>query len=346
MRILLNGAYSTHSGYGSDMVGMAKALVNLGHDVVPLPVTVVPGMPKEVAQLFAKELKAPFDLGVAHLPPSELAATEYSAKSCRAVLGWTMWEKTRMDVASLQYAETWPDFDLLLCYDRVTADAIDALGMELETRLLQGGVEADAWPYVRRDWHATPFKFGQLGQLHARKDPFTAIEAFTQLQEDGELEGAEMHCKTNVPGLHPQMMARWPNVFIDLSIMTRPQVRDWYADKHVLVSPSHGEGKNLPCLEFMLTGGVTMATGWGGHQTWQHESYCYVLDYDLVPVNGELDVRHAQVRIEHLKSQMVDAYRNRSRCEAMGKLASSVIRQQSDWKAVANRMLQMGSRKL
>ena len=73
-----------------------------------------------------------------------------------------------------------------------TVIPVDKLGM------LQGGFSPEVWqPPVERDWTGDWFGFCMVGQLHDRKDPFLAIEAFRELrQERGtDFEGAELHLK-------------------------------------------------------------------------------------------------------------------------------------------------------
>ena len=44
--------------------------------------------------------------------------------------------------------------------------------------LLQGGYDPSEWSFVERDWAKDRFIFCMVGQLHERKDPWVAIEAF------------------------------------------------------------------------------------------------------------------------------------------------------------------------
>lgn len=55
-----------------------------------------------------------------------------------------------------------------------------------------------------------------------------------------------------------------PNIHIIAEDYTPEQLRDLYHACQVMVFPTHGEGFGLPPREFAATGGIALATDWGG----------------------------------------------------------------------------------
>lgn len=340
MRIGLKGPFNAYTGYGNDLLGIAKALDDLGHDVVPVPRDVVPGFSQQVANLFTKTVTGKYDLLLFHDDPGHLVTSEGMRHKAEAIVGWSMWEKSRIDKGDVKGLGRKPlkYMDMLVAYDPVSAEAFEQYYKGLPVRVLQGGIDASRWQYVERDWSGT-LRFCMLGQLHMRKDPFVAIDAFRELRDEGELKDAELHLKTNVPGLHPAIERLIPGVHVYCDSWPPSRVRQFIESNHVLLAPSKGEGKNLPALEMQLSGGVSVCTAWGGAQMWQHEDYSPKLRYDLVPTGPGLKSVHAAADKEHLKQIMLDLYENRAKTKRMGEVASQNIRMMCDWKVVVEKFL-------
>ncbi len=338
MRVLLIGPFDVFTGYGSDLVGLARAMNERGFDVVPYPTSVMAGLPMDVARMFAKDPRGRYDLGIVHTPPFQLKASDHVRRACSRLVGWTMWERTEFsppDDAELD----WSPFDLMLCYDGVTLEALRAYDDSVPMRVLQGGVDESAWPYMERDWFGK-FGFLMLGELHARKDPWVAIDAYRELREDGELEDSVLQLKTSVPTLHPEIEKLIPGVKIHGGYWPREKVLDLYRESHVLLAPSRGEGKNLPALEMQLTGAPVIATAWGGHTTWLHPEYSWPLAYELHPAEPGGVGFQARASKDHLKDLMVTAYEDREEARRKGKVASGAIRSTHSWGTVLQRLVQ------
>lgn len=342
MRIGLAGPYNAYTGYGNDLLGLAKALDAAGVDVVPVATSIMTGLPPEVAKLFCKDPAGKFDVLLRHVPPFDQAVPDYTRSKADLIVGWSMWEQSELNRADMrghrQGRRPWKNLDMLLAYDQVSMGAFEHYDSRVPMKLLQGGIWADKWEYVERDWFGT-FKFCMLGELHMRKDPFVAIDAYRELRDAGELKDSEFHLKTSVPGLHPAIGELIPGVHIHCGMWSPQRVREFVESSHVLLSPSKGEGKNLPALEIQLSGGVAVCTGWGGPQMWQHRSYSPVLDYELVPIGPGSTSMQAAASKEHLKEIMLDLYENRAKAKEMGRIASGVIRKMCDWPKVVETLL-------
>lgn len=349
MKVLLQLPLSKYVGYGNDGIGIAQALTKAGVDVYLNPTHVDAPLPKDITDLLQKTLTAPFDLTIVHLDPSQLIISEAAREATGLAVAWTMWESTSMSRmrgysklrGNLKY------FDALLNYDQVGLDALAPhVPRKVKTGILQGGFWPQDWPYVERDWHHPEqgFWFSMVGQLHRRKDPFAALQAFNELQDEYPEEMADVHLalKTSVPGLHPAIETACKNVKIYYESWTIETLKAFYASTHCLLAPSRGEGKNMPALEMQSTGGVAIATDWGGHKGWLNPDYSYPIDYDLIlsdPVRAPGNLE-AAVRKESLKAQMLRVVRNRGEAEHKGRLASETLRRTHDWENVMDGFFQ------
>jgi glycosyltransferase involved in cell wall biosynthesis len=350
VRIALKVPLSPFIGYGNDGIGIATELDAYGADVHIVPGAYVDSpLPQVVADLFTKDKLDRYDLTLHHMDPDNFRNPEGWEETAGLKVGWTMWEFSNfLNLATHEtLRERLEPYDVFLAYDEVTAGALREY-FDGEIRVLQGGFLPENHTPIERDWHDPDhFRFCMVGQLHDRKDPFVAIQAFNELKHEypEEFAGAELHLKNSIPGAFPVaevMNETYAPVKIRIynDIWDKETLDMFYANMHVLLAPSRGEGKNLPALEFQSTGGAVIATNWGGHTQWLNRAYNYPLDYTLHPVDI-YENRHtlnARASKEHLKELMLHVYRNRAEVKQKAQLASSVIPQAHSWEAVIRRM--------
>lgn len=339
MKVLLNVALDTVSGYGNDGVGIVRALNHLGVEVHVVPVAVVPPIPAEVAQTFVRAYEPPYDLTIVHLDPNQLVISDGVRALSKRVVGWTMWEFEEFTPESrFLIPEQMANFDLLLFYDEVSQKALAPLSMGVPHKVLQGGFWSEDWKFMERDWSGT-FRFLMVGALNARKDPFAAIEAFAKLKaEHGDDFDAELTLKTNKPGLHPSIEEVYPGVNIRYQWWSQERLRQEYARTHCLLAPSRGEGKNVPALEAQSTGIPVIATNYGGHRQWMREEFAYPLGF-----RREVDEMGTSARADRdeLARLMWHVYTHRDEARRKGELASRTIPAAADWVTVMRRCLDM-----
>lgn len=344
MKVLANVPLSRYSGYGQDGIGLVQALVRAGVDVRLRPAHVDAPLPEDVCRVLMRPLEPPFDLALVHVDPGSMDVSNATRANSKLIVGWTMWEYTSVSNMDRSARKTLRrrtrHLDLLLCYDEVSRAALEPR-VDCPVAVLQGGFDPALWKPQRRDWGSDRFGFCMVGALSPRKDPFVAIQAFQSLKDDPgvEFDGAELHLKTNVAGLHPAMAEHIPKMRVHYAVWPMDVLVKFYAANHVLLAPSRGEGKNVPALEFMSTGGTAIATNWGGHVQWMNPSYAYPLDYIERPVDeGHPDCLQARASVEHLRDLMLHTYRNRDEARAKGDLAASVIPEMCSWDAVVERL--------
>lgn len=343
MKVLIKAPLSPYTGYGNDGIGMARAFMRWGADVYLQPTIVQAPLPEDVAVLLAKELRAPFDLAINHVDPAALDSTQGIASASAVCIGWTMWEYSNLGnlPGRSKLRKKLREFDAVVGYDDVTVDGFRS-HFSGPLIIQQGGFWPKDWPLMERDYFEENFYFCMLGVLSERKDPFVAIEAFIMAQREHPefAKHARLSLKTNVPGLHSSMADVHEGLRIYYDNWPYETVLKFYESQHVLVAPSRGEGKNMPALEFMSTGGTVIATDWAGHTQWLDSSYAYPLDYELKPVSPEYpNTLNARASVQHLKELMIHTFENRAEVKRKADLAGQIIPRACSWDTVIENLM-------
>ena len=358
MKVLIKTPVSPFSGYGNDGIGIVQAFLRRGDDVYLQPTGIEAPVPAEVAHLLTKELTAPFDLYLNHIDPMQLEVTPAVARVSGVSVGWTMWEYTNllnMDADSLEtLPERLENFDLLAGYSDIDVPAFEPY-FNGPIVVQQGGFNPGQWPEQIRDHsNEKEFRFFMIGVLSERKDPFVTISAFQLAREmDPEFRRwARLSLKTSVPGLHhkiedmfrdndPETGEEYTACRVFYDVWPTEVVQEFYNVQDVLVAPSRGEGKNMPALEFMSTGGTVIATDWAGHRQWLSPEYAYPLDYTLQPESAENpETYNARASVEHLTQLMLHTFHNRAEVAEKGRIAAQVVPAMSSWDKVVARLLE------
>lgn len=237
-------------------------------------------------------------------------------------------------------------FDLVLGYDPVSLSALEPfVPKTVKTGILQGGYESSLWKPIDRDWHGPRFQFVMHGQINARKNPWAAIEAWHKLKaEKGDaFAGARLLLHTSAPGtLFPELNVPFAHVGIKVVVaaLDMASLKDMYAASHCLLSPSRGEGKNLPALEFGTTGGAVAATNFGGHTMWMGDDWAYPLDYKMQATFGHCPwgAHDARVQTDHLADRLWHIYTHREEARQKGLKAAELFPKMCDWSVVVENL--------
>lgn len=345
-RVLLKSPFSQYSGYGHDGFELLRALHHWGADVYAQPTWLDVPIPGDLLPLFGKPLEAPFDLTICHWDPSHLAITREARQATRLAVAWSMWEMTSLSPhckgrSHMREQLRW--FDAFLGYSDVTMQAMEPyLPRTVARGVLQGGYEPSEWKYMQRDWAGDRFMYCMHGALNRRKEPFLTLQAFLELcDEHPEFkEHARLAFHTTVPGVFPEMNEIYEKsgigVRVFMEVWDKPVLDQFYQAAHCYICPSHGEGKNLPALEFASTGGAVIVTNWSGHTNWLSEDIGYGLDYELRPMFPDKpDQAHwAVVSIVELKAKMWHVFTHREEAKAKGERAAQLLPQMCSWDTV------------
>jgi len=343
LKILVKIPLSSFTGYGRDGLGLVQALIRSGHDVYLHATEVQAPIPAEVAALLAKPLTAPFDVTIVHLDPGRLEVDNVEHDTTTRLIAWTMWEWDSFDnlKGKSKLKKHLKQYDAIIGYDKVTSNCFKAY-YNGPIFTLQGGYDQKEISYSERDWDAEVFRFAMVGVLSLRKNPYIAIKAFTELCDEDENfnTNARLVLKTVAPpGYFVRMEEVYPNLRIIYDNWDRETLLDFYNHMHVLLAPSWGEGKNLPALEFMSSGGGVIATNWGGMAEWMDEDIAYPLKYELKSMDPyTMKVKAASVDLEDLKAKMKHVFYNREDVKQKGLNASVIIPKKCSWDTVVTRL--------
>jgi len=342
LKVALRCPVSPNGGYGSDGIALATALTKAGVDVRLHPTHISPPLSPLVAALLTKPLEAPFDLWINHVSPDQLYCSEIERAASATTIAWSMWELSSL--ANLKgkskLKKQLKNFDVFLGYSDITLDGFEPyLPKTTISALLQGGYDPTLWPTQERDWDSPRFSFIFNGEANLRKDVWTTIAAFQELKDEypEEFEPAEFHIHTTLPSIPKVIETAIPKLRVHYETWPQETMLEFYKSGHVLVSSSHGEGKNLPCLEMLSTGGSVIATNWSGHLSWLNSQYAYPLDYELVPLHEAKygkDCQWAATSKDHLKELMMHCFRNRAEVRHKGMVGSQVIPYMCSWDKV------------
>lgn len=222
-------------------------------------------------------------------------------------------------------------FDVVFAYDEVSQEALSPYHPRVD--ILQGGIEPLS--FLRRDWTSNPFRFLMVGALSSRKNPFASINAFKKLRDAGELQNAQLVLKSSLLTLHPAMEKWCPGLRIICETWSVPEIHALYAQSHVLLAPSWGEGKNRPALEFATSGGAVVATCVGGHAQWMSSDYSWSVDYSRRATSPGAFAAIADE--DHLAELMLQLYTDRAETARRAEIAARVLPAMVSWDRVLDR---------
>jgi glycosyltransferase involved in cell wall biosynthesis len=322
----------------------------------------------------------PYDLVINHWSPGELNIRPEVRECTRLAVAWTMWEfsgcplpypikmrnnKTGREWDAHPKSALVPHcgnlhslsrrlslYDLVIGYTGQTIEALEPYIRKARKKeqdpvamaVLQGGYEASEWQLCQdRDWFTDEFTYLMHGALGPRKNPWGAIQAFNELKhEQPSFAGARLACHTMVPGLFPEMNELYKDkkIKVYMEAWDHQTMQSFYNAGHVLLSPSRGEGKNLPALEMMTTGGAVAVTKFSGHMNWFGDAYAYGFDYELGPTwPGRPDAAYdAKVSVEEIKRVIWHTFTHREEVREKASLAAQVIPQMCDWSVVVENL--------
>jgi glycosyltransferase involved in cell wall biosynthesis len=114
-----------------------------------------------------------------------------------------------------------------------------------------------------------------------RKGGTVAIQAF--LTAFGDNPKYQLVLKGRRPGKQIILFDN-PNIKLIQQDMSEQELYELYCRCDVMIFPTMGEGFGLPPREFSASGGVTLATAWGGTAD-DIEQWGYPIPYELVPAD-------------------------------------------------------------
>ena len=339
MRVFLKAPIGAFTGYGRDGIGIAQALVKMGHDVTLAPTSCAPPLPTTVAALLTKYPEKPTDLAIHHISPDQLGITDEQNNQSHLSVGWSMWEffgfgPTRLPAIT----ERLSNYRHVFAYDETTLAAFKEARPEKPMSILQGGYSPKFWlSEALRDWYSDELRLCMVGALGPRKDPYVAAEAVSELREEGL--NVTLTMKAAMPcEIHPLFDEVYASkgVKVIRETWTDSQIKKLYENSHVYLSTSWGEGKNLPALEAGTTGCALILSDVGGHRQWATKDYAILVGGQLAA--HEEGMTSLRVDKELLKDAIRTVYGDRARLRRMGEQAKMQLPPSMSWEAVMHRL--------
>lgn len=343
MRVGLYADYSRFSGYGNDAVDLALALDKMGVDVLPLPRHLTPGLPARFTRLLEKSPLDRPDVVVAYVDPGGLNRNQV-ARMRMPVVVWTMWERTPFVPGDLVDPD---DFDMSWAAEFIVScpmnvEAFTGSFPDRRIEIIPAGVDVTRWPRRKpgdRD-RSQPVRFLLSGVLSERKNPFALLDVWRQLKQGVPGFDAELTLHSTGGNLHPGVVEAYgPGVTLLTERLSHEDLVGLYLSHDVYVAPARGEGNNKPAMEFMATGGLVVASDWGGHQNWLHRDYAIPVGGALAPCPYQPGTSWFEVDKEELASAVVTAWQmpEHQRLRS-GALAAEAVRGMT-WKVAAEKMM-------
>lgn len=362
MRVAMHAGFDTHSAWGNDAIQIALTLTQMGVDVVPFPMGISPGLPKMFTDLFTKDGRGDYDIGLTVGLPHQMDPSVLGP-SARANVGWSSsdWlplrpvdmRKGNWDSAGTRTrwwgspdgAENIPSrekdwFDLML----VTAPEMIAGYANLDSSVPYGlcpfGVETEMFP-EREYGTAGKMRFLSVGNGNGRQQPLVTLAGWRRAREMDPEFDAQLVLASSIEN-YGERFSPADGVTFGAVGSTDPFSREaLFNSSDVLISTSTGEGVGRDALEFMSTGGVVT-----GSDHLAYKNFMFSDNAVVIPSMVSLDYfgrQSAVYEIDSVAEAFLTCWRERSKLKMKGRLAAKIARQGFSWETVCKRMIQLSS---
>ena len=208
---------------------------------------------------------------------------------------FTMWETDRLPHSFVR-SLGWYDQILVPCEHNLELFS----KYHADVRMVPLGVDTDFWQPQR--YPTGRFKFIAGGSLWYRKGLDVVVKAFERLN----LEDAELHIKA-APHARDVPQINHPRIFLHRQWMTLEEQRDWYAQGHVFVAASRGEGFGLMPLQAMAMGIPTIVSlSTGQIQFSRLATGTVPCSKSTSPAGGRWDEPHLKALMSRMKEHYLD----------------------------------------
>lgn len=240
------------------------------------------------------------------------------------------------------WVATLNQLDAVIVPSRFCYDVFKQAGVSVPLHIIPLGVSEVYQAYERPQSDVLTFlAFGDRG---LRKGGYTAIQAFQVA-----FGNSKQH-KLIVKGRAPKTVELLPvgNVELIQQDMSEAELYALYCRCDVLINPNKGEGFGLLPREFAATGGIALATAWGGTVD-DLEQWGWPIDYELGPANwkgqpGLHDLSLGEWALpdaEHLVNMLKRIAQNREVYQAQAMQKAANVHQLYSWERFAQQVYQV-----
>lgn len=187
----------------------------------------------------------------------------------------TMFESTKLPDG---WTEPLNEMDAVVVPAHWLVDVFRQNGVTVPIHVVPLGISNTFKAVAARDWSQKPFTFISIADRGWRKGWWHNVQAFTKAF--GKSTDVHLILKTRDKVLKAAFIDT-PNIRVVDDSLTDEQMVDLYHQAHVMVAANCGEGFGFTPREFAATGGLALATNWGGTADdlhWWGQPIAYSLD--------------------------------------------------------------------
>jgi len=252
------GNLDMYDSYGLIACELGRHIDSWGVHVnlVPLGERVMPGQPEDVRRVATRPIRMGFGGLLLGYPTNYGVYSSVSMMGPRVAL--TMFEST---VIPQDWVEILNTVDAVIVPSAFCRDVFRESGVRQPIHVVPLGLD-DTYQPVARDPDSKPFTFLAFADRGRRKGGHYAIQAFLRAFGDDtdyrllmKYRAIEGNTPVNILNL---------NIDAIRGDMTSYELYDLYKEAHVLINANMGEGFGLIPREFAASGGLALATDWGG----------------------------------------------------------------------------------
>jgi glycosyltransferase involved in cell wall biosynthesis len=328
--------------YGLIACQLARHLAAMGHyvNLFAFGNAQHPSQPADVAAVTSQPVRAAF--GGVYLGYPATYSLHPPMTQSRPRVALTMFEST---IIPMGWAEILNTMDAVIVPSTFCHEVFQSCGVTVPLHIAPLGINEVYQPAPRTT--DRPFTFLAFLDRGLRKGGLTALQAFVRAFGDDPDYRLILKARKAREGRALDGITN-PNITVVQRDMSEQELYQLYLSAHCLVNPNKGEGFGLLPREFASSGGLALATDWGGTAD-DIERWGVPIPYRLINADwrgvkkweGQELGQWAEVDTDELANLMRyvarerDCFMHRAMVEAPG------VRRMYDWRRFAGQVLEV-----
>jgi glycosyltransferase involved in cell wall biosynthesis len=333
------GHADPYDSFGLIACQLARHLTTLGAyvNLLPLGSRVMDSQPADVRSIAEQPIKGAYGGILLGWPTVHPHYGQLANIGRRVAV--TMFESSRLPSGWTERLNT---LDAIVVPSRFCEDVFLNCGVTTPIHVIPLGIGEAYKPAGRAT--DRPFTFLAFLDRGLRKGGLVALQAFQMAF--GDDPAYRLILKSRRSKVNAEITN--PNITLIQRDMTEQELYELYLECDCLVNPNRGEGFGLLPLEFAATGGIALATDWGGTGDYIRR-IGVPLPYRLVKADwrghktlgGQELGNWAEVSPDEVAEVMRRVADNRSMHSFIARLSAPVVREQYDWRTFAERVYEV-----
>lgn len=279
INVFTPGHFDPYDSYGLIAVQLTRHLTRLGVYVnaIPLGDRQMASQPPDVAAVTRRPIRPAFGGFLLGYPTSHNAYGSLAAAGPRVAV--TMFESTEIPAAWVPILN---ELDAVIVPSDFCLTVFKECGVTSPIYVVPLGIGEVYQPAARVRTGKEPFTFLAFIDRGIRKGWHHAVQGFIKAFGDNPNYRLILKAREGVTSIGFTN----PNIDIIQKDMTEQELYELYLSCDCMVNANLGEGFGLIPREFAATGGLALATNWGGTAE-NLDSWGLPIDYTLVPAWGD-----------------------------------------------------------